>query len=442
LEYDPDASQLDTTFWAIGWNPLSDIIVLFASALFTALNAATDDVAARLRTGVQEAIDDGNQLRFPDAFTVGPATERDAASEIVGDPRQVEALMEPNQSVFYRGIYGFTSATDPPPLDRNLSRDGTYFFHRRVLEEMIRARLGVDGRALGVAWPKTDASAADLISAEIRDAVEFGPDLLAQMVDLGMMTAELRQSWLAYLEARRGWLSFEGMSEGRILLQAQAGAKLVNRLEGRAGIQWSDISLPIFADAAVASVVVELTGRNTVETRFRTDRGDGLLSWLKFMEEEVWDQVPLPSGVFLPKSSGAIDLFTTSIYSSGLLHVGLWKQRLEVTPGFPASFDFAVRRFDVTSDGDTKFLVDSEEFATDARAQLVRDALRVFFPGPLAELDRPLVDVGRYASFEGAEVGLHWRVVDAAGTNRFVRIKGDRLYLDFEVDPLIIQSLG
>jgi hypothetical protein len=440
LEYDEDASHVDVTFWALGWNPLNDMITLMASALVSALDLGAVEVGQQARDAARDVINENRVLAFPDSFSVGSIHKRDAASRIIAAPQEVQTLIATGHSVFYRGIYGTTPPPEIQPLEQTVPRDGTYFFHRRVLESMIAARLGVDGQRLDVTLPALAAPANALIPDEVRNATELGPELLRRMVTLGLMSEEDRRRWQAYLDLRVWLLSFEGMPNGRIPLQPPARGRLRTFQQGGAAVQWADGINGLPADVAVASADVRLTGRHVLEIRFFTERGDDLLPWLAMMEKIVWKQVPLTSGVSFPNNAGAVPILNTSVTARGQLHVGIWDQRPDVTPGFPASFDFAVRKFGGTNAGETKLLATSA-YATDARAQAIRDALALVFPDALAKLDRTLFATGRYASFTGVEAGLHWRVASPGGFSQFVRTKGDRLYLDFEIDPLIVENL-
>jgi hypothetical protein len=256
------------------------------------------------------------------------------------------------------------------------------------------------------------------------------------------MSDGVAQQWLAYLEARSLLLSRIGMPSGPIPLRPPAGGVLSTSVRSTVSVQWPDGLSAINADAPIGGVDIELLGHHTFRAQFFTSTGVELISSLRSQQEAALAALGLVTshfGISLPSTTGTVPVLNTAVETSGQLHVGLWFQGLEVIPGFPASFDFAVRRFRTPSSGATELLVNSP-YATHPRARLVRESLNPALLDALTGLDRPLQDVARYASIAGAQVGLHWRVV--TGVTRMVRTRGDRVYLDFLIDPLIVQNLG
>jgi hypothetical protein len=445
-------------------NPLSVPLLFIVDAVLQLYIGLGDEkvLVEKVADALQQFIF-SEYLQFPAMFTIGNPNARDRASRYVADPQFVEPVLTPNdlssrQSVYYRGIYGFAEA-EPTPFNPVFPRDGAYVFHRRVLGAMIGARLRIDGRRLDVNLPNLPgAPISSLVPDEARNATLADASVFDLLVSANLMTSEARESWVAYLEFMAGLLSFLGHPDGIIELEPPAQIRVRTYLEVKeVDVDWPDgldgLNIDDGEAEAVGPVTMTVVCHNVLDIEFRVaSDGRELHEYLEFYEENVWDDINWPQGLAVPPlpSPVQVPFFDTEVSIRGYLRVGLWDQDLELSPGLPASFDFTVSDFAEAEDGDTTVTNSNqelfpEELFSEERAQIVRDAAKAFLEARVVErLERYVSFVGRYLSFPiiDAELGANWRVSNQPRTELFVRTEGDRLYLDFEIDSLIVDNLG
>jgi len=442
LRFLEDESRPDSGFFFMGINPLQWIPQWIISLIVTWFNGGTREIGTNLAAGVNEVLRTNEVLSFPAMFTCGNPTVPDRATRFLQRPERADVALSPT-AAYYHGVYGLSSDVTPEAFDDRLPFDGAYVFHKEALGALVSRRLSADGRTLPVALPDVAAAPHSVYPDFIKDATLFDSALLDSLQTAGFMDDSLRADWDEYLLWRRPWLAFLGYPNNEIPLSTPPGGTLRTFLEAHTEVSWTPGLSSLPSTQPLGSVTLTLTCHHVFDLLFMTENALELRQFLRFYEENYWAELPFPASAELPPRVASLPLFSTEVTLQGSLFVGLWDQGRELTPGFPASFDFAVRNLGTPQNGATTVHGGASEYTAAARAALVREAARAALVERGEGLARPLAHRGRYLSIELPEMrlGLHWRVTNPDATELLVRTTNDHLYLDFSLDTLIVDNL-
>ncbi len=466
FQLNPVPGHVDVNAFAIGLNPLQDIIFLVTAAAISLFDIFADDIRSQVAARVNKSLADARALEFPFTFTAGgpsPADNPhcDPATVVLANPVLVEAIITSAASIYHRGVYGhgLAESIDSKPFDPDLPLDGAYVFHRQVLASCIERRLAAASIAInpGLAAPE-GAPFIDAFPPDVRTAEVFNQALVERLFALGFMTSTEREEWIGLLHL----LQNAGVIGQDVSLQVNTPPNVTASgipraaLDVSAEVEWSDgwDGVPVDDNGlpgAFAAARLAIKVRHTVDLVYRVAQGGTeLLSFFRHLiaSAAANSQNFRPT---LPSRLAAAPVFDATLNRRGSLRVGLWKQDEDPIPGLPASFEFSVSEFDALPDGDVVRLTDIPALTSDDRVrQLLATVAAVIDTsgddeGVLDQrLGRPLSMKGRYLSFlslRDEQVGAHWFVTNPAGDKEALRTRGDRLYLDFWIDPLIIRNL-
>ena len=455
------ASQVDTNVFAIGWNPLQDLILLTGAGLVSLFDGLRGTVLAQIQSNVNDAIEEQRLLEFPRFFTCGSAIPSgedgsDRATRVLARPTSVEPLITQGASIYYRGIYDFAGAgtRDRRPFDPRMPLDGAYVFHRKVLARLVeaRSRLAGDRPSLTVPNPSSGSN-LDVLPALVRDAQALDSDFIDALVAAGLLSPQHGANWKHILMMEQGFLAISGHSGGVIGIEEVVPVPTL-RLEVKADVTFGDgldgVAITSGKSDPIAVVRLSITGFHGMGFDFVTDLGTMARATIK----NLWDDLnPSLTPSFrrdLPPTFGETPVMEVVVVRQMLLEVGLANQETEPLAGFPAAFDFSLASLSVLADGPTTWRVESDDFRQPEREAAVRSRVAAQGETRLFPLERALRQRARYLDYthilgDSVPAGLAWHVTkpDQDGTRSILAVRtiGERLYLDFELDPLVLRDL-
>jgi hypothetical protein len=465
-----ELSQVDTNVFVIGWNPLQDLVTLTGSLILSLFDVLSGTALARVERSLNDRLDDERVLEFPRSFTCGSdivddGPDADPATRVLAAPQSVNGVITAGESIYYRGMYGRQprGTAETAPFNPHMPRDGAYVVHRQVFDRMVERRSGLQNNRLTPTIPEPAGRRnSDLFPAFVRDIRRVDVATLRQLTDAGLLPNAERRQWVSGLEYLH---IFAGMSEGPIFDEFEdlaipvlgaigvprvylAVAARVTLLDGLDGIPFG---------GRVGDVALTVTARHVMDLDFvYTDERplrDVLANLLRALEGVTLPILPGTStGVVLtPFRFGSVPILDAPIGRRMVLRLGLWNQGLLTPlPGLPAALQFSLTDPVPLAPGAVTFRTDVPEFREQARIDLVREAAGTRTDNVLARLERNLQDIAHYLAFyellEDLPAGADWSVVRndrVTGEPMLtVRTEGDRLYLDFEVDPLFLGDLA
>ncbi len=473
-----DESSVHSNLFMIGLNPVSDILDLIVSIGASLGDAGVGEMTEKVTSALDSLL---TLLDFPNSFTAGNHAfdiEQFEVGQPFGAPRRLDGadaflaapeladLVEQDSSRYYRGIYDVAFAEGlPEALELDAEADGSYVFHKQVLEEMILARLAADGLPIPEDVPATGP--ANLTGFE-----RLGPDMLATLAEAGYLSPGDAQAWADYLDDVALWIdafyalqnvggdAFPDRQPGEVLLRSPARRR--RRVEVGAGnvrIDWpaSLSGLPVESPLAPVEVSIEAQYRESYPFREATT-GDVLSDFFDMIEG--LSPVPLSPGIVRPQalvSQSPADL-EVDLGFSGELFIGLGSPPAgSIFPAIPPSFEFSIdnqtpAQILYPSSGGSILVVrcPSILISNCELRQALADELSTLAPERLRKSPRqrvryfshPVLEDPGTEEFFGFPFGAHWRVVDAADEELLVRTTDQRLYLDFEIDLPIVDFLA